>query len=352
VNVNSFLSPLFTVMGHVLAWFYNIVPNYGVAIIFLTIAIRLILFPLTAKQAKSMIAMQRIQPELKKLQQKYKGDRQKLNEEMMKFYKENKVNPLGGCLPLLLQLPVFWALYRVLEHMHKYVPKDSSMFANMCPNGKCPNPLDLPFLGMNLSQAASKISGGFADAAPYYVLIVLVMVTAYLQSKQTMRNQTQVNTQMQVVGKIMPIVFGFISISLPAGVVLYFLISNLWQMGQQELVLRTIGKEPAPGAAIDVASSERTSFMGKLLKPPPPLVKPVTADDDGEAEVGTDSFGNGKASGRKEGRAGNGSGGAKASKTSGGGGARSGGAGTGAPKPKPKPAHPSSRRKNNRRRKR
>lgn len=93
------MNPLFNVMGHVLAWFYSVAPNYGVAIIFLTIVIRLLLFPLTAKQAKSMIAMQRIQPELKKLQQKYKGDRQKLNEEMMKFYKENKVNPLGVAFP-------------------------------------------------------------------------------------------------------------------------------------------------------------------------------------------------------------------------------------------------------------
>jgi len=327
--VNSILNPLFNVMGHVIAWFYSVVPNYGVAIIFLTIAVRLILFPLTAKQAKSMIAMQRIQPELKKLQQKYKGDRQKLNEEMMKFYKENKVNPLGGCLPLLLQLPVFWALYRVLEHMQKYVPTSSSMYADMCPKGTCPKPLDLPFLGMNLSQAATSIKGGFGDALPYYILIVLVMVTAYLQSKQTMRNQTQVNTQMQVVGKIMPVVFGFISINLPAGVVLYFFISNLWQMGQQELVLRTIGQEPEPGAAIDVASTERSGFLGKLLKPPPPIVK---ASDEAGTEDGsaTASNGDGKVP-RRTASGGNGAGGAKA---------------------KPAKPHPSSRRKNNRRRKR
>lgn len=199
---------------------------------------------------------------------------------------------------MLLQLPVFWALYRVLEHMQKYVPTSSSMYADMCPGGKCPKPLDLPFLGMNLSQAATSIKGGFGDALPYYILIVLVMVTAYLQSKQTMRNQTQVNTQMQVVGKIMPVVFGFISINLPAGVVLYFFISNLWQMGQQELVLRTIGREPEPGAAIDVASTERSGFLGKLLKPPPPLVK--ASDDAGaDDDSATASNGDGKTSSRK-----------------------------------------------------
>lgn len=327
--MNSILKPLFDVMGHVLAWFYAIVPSYGMAIIFLTIVIRLILFPLTAKQAKSMIAMQRIQPELKKLQQKYKGDRQKLNEEMMKFYKENKVNPLGGCLPLLLQLPVFWALYRVLEHIHKYVPADSRMLQDMCGGVAVQNcKPKLPFAGLDLSLAASSIKGGFGDAAPYYVLIVLVMVTAYLQSKQTMRNQSQVNTQMQVVGKIMPVVFGFISLNLPAGVVLYFFVSNLWQMGQQELVLRTIGKEPSPGEVVDAASTERTGLMSRLLKPPPPLVR---QSDDGEVDEGTSApvpNGNGKHS----------SGAASSAKK--------------APSEQKAKPHPSSRRKNNRRRKR
>src|SRR3954454_2265986 len=85
------------------------------SIILLTVAVRVVLFPLTAKQARSMQAMQRVQPELKRLQQKYKNDRQKLNEEMMKFYKENNINPLSGCLPLLIQLPLFLVLYRVIE---------------------------------------------------------------------------------------------------------------------------------------------------------------------------------------------------------------------------------------------
>ena len=90
------LDPLYEAIGWLLAQFYSVIPNLGVSIILLTFTIMLILYPLTAKQAKSMIAMQRVQPEIKKLQAKYKGDRQKLNEEMMKFYKENKINPLGG----------------------------------------------------------------------------------------------------------------------------------------------------------------------------------------------------------------------------------------------------------------
>src|SRR5258706_2771071 len=118
----SILDPIYTVLGTLLTWFYGVIPQFMVAIILLTVAVRLILFPLTAKQAKSMQAMQRVQPELKRLQAKYKNDRQKLNEEMMKFYKENNINPLAGCLPLILQMPLFIVLYRlILELTHTLI---------------------------------------------------------------------------------------------------------------------------------------------------------------------------------------------------------------------------------------
>ena len=173
-------------------FFYAIIPNAGIAIIMLTIVVRLILFPLTAKQAKSMIAMQRAQPEIKKLQAKYKNDKQKLNEELMKFYKENKINPLGGCLPLLAQMPVFIALYQTLNEIQHFIPIDSSMYADICSRrGNC-KVVNLDFFGMNLTQSASSAPTGFGNALPYFVLVGLVVVTAFLQQRQTMRNQTQV----------------------------------------------------------------------------------------------------------------------------------------------------------------
>src|SRR3989337_2966094 len=106
---------LLEVFGQVLSFLYDTVAfsNYGVAIILLTLLIRIALLPLTIKQTRSMAEMQQIQPLIKELQKKHKGDRQKLNEELMKVYKEHKVNPLGGCLPLLMQLPFFFALYAV-----------------------------------------------------------------------------------------------------------------------------------------------------------------------------------------------------------------------------------------------
>ena len=143
--------PIYNFFGTILAFFYGIIPNLGVSIILLTILVMLVMFPLTAKQAKSMLAMQRAQPEIKKLQAKYKQDRAKLNEEMMKFYQENKINPLAGCLPLLVQMPVFLALYRVMRDPYKHVPKSSDLYAAFCtgPKGHLyTNQCNLPKLGL------------------------------------------------------------------------------------------------------------------------------------------------------------------------------------------------------------
>ena len=257
-------------MGSVLAFLYSVLPSYGLAIIGLTVLVRLVLFPMTAKQARSMQKMQQIQPEIKKLQAKYKDNKQQLNEEIMKFYKENKVNPMAGCLPLVLQLPVFWALYRVLEFPLKYIPADSKLFHAFCGGltakacGTAPNhPKSLPFLRMDLAKAPSSITtGGFGTALPYFLLIALVVITGYVQFKQTQArqaNQNQpANAQAAMMGKVFPVIFAFISYRLPTGVVLYFLVSNLWQIGQQALIFRT-PPEPvvggADGGAIPAAGS-------------------------------------------------------------------------------------------------
>lgn len=260
-------------MGWLMAQSYALIPSAGVSIIALTVIVRLVLFPLTAKQAKSMIAMQRVQPELKKLQAKYKNDKQKMNEEVMRFYRENKINPLSGCLPLVAQLPILFGLYRVIEDVKKYVPKSSRFHSDI--TGSLAAVIDkkktykLPFLGMDLHQAAGRIHGGLGAQWPYWILVALVVVTAYLSQKQTMRNQTQANPQMQVIGKVMPVVFGFISISLPAGLVLYFFVSNLWQMGQQEIVFRTVGTATTPPKKAQKVQAENSAGQGATPIPPP-----------------------------------------------------------------------------------
>jgi YidC/Oxa1 family membrane protein insertase len=268
--------PVYNFFGGILAFFYSIIPNLGVAIILLTVLVMLVLFPLTAKQAKAMMAMQRAQPEIKKLQAKYKNDRAKLNEEMMKFYQENKINPLAGCLPLLVQMPIFLALYRVMREPYKHIPKSSDLYAAFCTGGpkntlhtvQCDLPkIGLPkaqyFLGMDLSQHATAVAGGFLDALPYFILVGLVIVTGFLQARQSRRNAPNMNSQMVIITNIMPIGFGLFSLQFPAGLVLYFLISNLWRLGQQELIMHKITRPgqaamaAAAGDAIDVKSTEK-----------------------------------------------------------------------------------------------
>jgi YidC/Oxa1 family membrane protein insertase len=244
------LDPLYDLIGWLLAFFYGLVPNLGVAIILLTCTVMLLLFPLTAKQARSMLAMQEVQPELKKIQAKYKGDRQKLVEEQQKLFQEHKVNPLGGCLPLLAQFPVFISLFSVLRTTYKNVPLDSKLFDDLCGQHETVKacgaadgfPKHLEFLGMDLSVTPLNAEGGFFTVLPYFVLVAMIVLTGLFQSRQTQRTTPKggANPQMQMIGKVLPIVFGVISLSFPAGLCVYFLISNVWRLGQQEVIFRKI----------------------------------------------------------------------------------------------------------------
>jgi len=259
----------FEIFAYVLAFFYAIVPNLGISIILLTVTVMLLMFPLTAKQAKSMVEMQRIQPEMKKLQAKYKGDRQKLNEEMMKLYQEHKVNPLGGCLPLLIQMPVFFALFQVLRQAYEYVPEGSQLYNAFCGNAtraacEAMGANHLEFLGMDLAESARDVSG-FGNALPYYLLVGLVVLTGYFQSRQSMRNNPNAEGPAVMIQKVLPIAFGVFSIGFPSGLVLYFLTSNLWRLGQQELIMRKIAPRPhvTGGAAASTKSVAEKTDEGK-----------------------------------------------------------------------------------------
>ena len=270
------LDPLYNAFGAVLAFFYAIIPNEGVAIILLTITVMLVLFPLTAKSARSMLAMQRLQPEIKKLQAKHKGDRQKLNEEMMKLYQENKVNPLGGCLPLVVQFPVFISLFHVLRSTAATVPLGSQLYKDILaakPNG-------LTFLGMDLSLKATDSHSSLWVALPYYVLVGAVFLTGFLQSRQSQRNTPPGgNPQMQMITKVLPIAFGAFSLFFPAGLVLYFLVSNLWRLGQQELIMRKIAPRDhvRKGGAIDAKSSPAKREVTAAPDEPEEAVEPSEA---------------------------------------------------------------------------
>jgi YidC/Oxa1 family membrane protein insertase len=253
-------------LGWVLARLYDFIPNYGVAIILLTVMIRLLLLPLGVKQIRSMQATQALQPKIKALQTKYKGDRQKLNEEMMKLYKEHGYNPLSGCLPLLLQLPVLIALFAVLRYPTglTHIPADSSLHAAIVNQ-------DTYFLGANLTCSAveagkqvkvvvpepngkttttTKDCGtGFPVRIPYYVLAVLMVGTTYFQQRQMSRAAPAgASSQQQQLMRFMPLIFGFWGFIFPAGLVVYWSTTNGIQIGQQWFLLHRKGAPLSPSA--------------------------------------------------------------------------------------------------------
>ncbi|HEX2046541.1 MAG TPA: YidC/Oxa1 family membrane protein insertase [Acidimicrobiales bacterium] len=265
------LDPIYNAMGATLAFFYSVIASYGVAIALLTVAVRIFLIPLTTKQVKSQQAMQRIQPELKRLQAKYKNDRQKLNEEMMKFYRENKVNPLAGCLPILLQAPLFIVLYRlILDLSHdegpKHVPRDSKLFTSLVESGG-----EMVSWGFDLAKTAASVSG-FGNAFPYYILVALTVATGYYQQRQMTARMPKgsVNPQMQMIGKIFPAMIGIISLSVPAGVVVYFIVSNLWQIGQQAVTFKMFPPPHVPDGAGKADKAGKPDKAGKGDKGVPP----------------------------------------------------------------------------------
>jgi YidC/Oxa1 family membrane protein insertase len=245
MNLGQILNPLYQAIASLLSYCYALIPNYAIAIALLTLIVMVVLSPLTLKSTRSMLAMQKLQPEMKKMQAKYKGDRQKLNEEMMKFYKENKINPLGGCLPLILQLPVFFILYSVIRGLTtvtngvaepKYISHSTQLYHDLVQaHGQ------MVSFGVDLSKSATSVHGTFFTALPFYLIIIFAIALQYLQLRQlSARNPAAAaaNPQMQRIQKFMPLFFSVIYIGIPGAVNIYFIVSSLARIGQQELMFR------------------------------------------------------------------------------------------------------------------
>ena len=290
---------MYELIARPLQFFYQIWPNYAIAISMVTLLIMIILLPLTLKGTRSMLALQKLQPELRKIQAKYKDDRQKLNEEMMAFYKENNINPLGGCLPLLIQMPVFIFLYRTLFQLITKAPYGQDMgsatarattgvndgiytqFGYFHPqhlntSSKLYQDLshtrEMVSFGINLAESAREaLKHGVGYAFPYIIMVLIVTATSYIQQKQVSGRtpQSQVNQQQQMLMRIMPLFFAFISFTLPAGIVLYFLVSNLFRVGQQALITRTLYKDDDKVVSTSGRESDKSSTKGKGDAPAP-----------------------------------------------------------------------------------
>ncbi len=252
---------LLDLLGGVLDFFYQLLPkmglepNLGIAIILLTLAISLVFFPLTLKQTRTMKAMQDIQPEVKRLQKELKGEKEELNKELMALYQERGVNPAAGCLPMIVQMPLWFGLFSVLRSIKPNIDPESGEVLSVTSKyiGDGLENINTVFLGMDLTLSPSavvpdaiKSANGLnpLDALPYVLLIILIVAAGFYQQMQTTRTkkddkeQSQTAQSMQTAMKIMPLFFGFISWTLTAGLGIYFATSNLFRVGQQALILR------------------------------------------------------------------------------------------------------------------
>lgn len=205
----SFLSPLSAIVQQVVTFLYSLTasigfPSYGLAIIIMTIIVKLILYPLTAKQISSTKAMMDLQPKMKAIQEKYKNDKVLLNQKLAELYKDQGINPLAGCLPLLVQMPIMIGIFYGIR--------------------------DFSYVGPNNFLWIQNIS----EPDPLFILPVLSALTTFIQSKQSMPDTS--SAQNKIMLYFMPIFIGYISFKFPAGLVLYWVIMNLMQIGQQALM--------------------------------------------------------------------------------------------------------------------
>jgi YidC/Oxa1 family membrane protein insertase len=241
----ALLQPLEHFFRHILNGLHQVGLPWAWAIVALTIIVRMILVPLTVKQIHSMQNMQRFAPQMKEIQKKYKGDRQKLNEELMKFYRENNINPAASCLPLAAQIPVFIGLYYTLRTFAKHPP-----------------PGNLSWLGFvpDISRHVTSHWSGYVLLAVY---VASQLASTYFMSGTMQQSQ-------RVLMYILPFAFIFVIARFPTGLVLYWMTTNLWTVGQGLITRRLIPKTPV-----------MPTVPRRSSRTPPKEAEPDTAGDDG-----------------------------------------------------------------------
>jgi YidC/Oxa1 family membrane protein insertase len=260
--IQDAFGPLITVFEAVMVFIHNHIVggSWGLAIIGLTVVVRLILVPLTLRQARSMIKLQALAPEMKALQERYREDKQRLNEEMMKLYRERGVNPFASCLPLLLQLPVFFSLFYMLRldlkkhiclsamHAHWYFT-NSQIQAHSC-DSVAPHSAKFLFIPDLTAKATGLV----------LVTLIVLYIGSQLLASLLMTVTSDRNQRLLALG--LPFVFTIFIITFPAGLLVYWITTNIWTVGQQYLVKKRVGTPPpvsvgktAPAGARALATS-------------------------------------------------------------------------------------------------
>jgi YidC/Oxa1 family membrane protein insertase len=256
VIVAAILAPLENALRWILEHLHDSVGlSWGWSIIGLTIIVRICLVPLMVKQIHSMQAMQAHMPEMKAIQQRYKGDRQRLNEEMMKFYKENSINPAASCLPLVVQLPIFLSLYFVLKDFEKHVNAAAS---------------ELGWLHL-VPNITAKITAHWSGYLLLLVYVASQVASGYFASVSAQRSQ-------RILMMVLPVFFVPVITRFPVGLLMYWVTTNLWTVGQG-IVTRRMTPKPAPPAkrSSRTPAKEETAATGDGDGVAPAATPPKTA---------------------------------------------------------------------------
>lgn len=236
--------------GVVISAIYQYIPNFGVAIIIMTVMVKLVTFPLNNKQIQSAKRMQALQPEMKKIQQKYKDDKEKQNQAMSEFMKENNMNPLAGCLPLLVQFPILIGIFRLL--------READLF------------LDMSVINPFLFQKAELIDllvvpdvsleNFLSNISIYYLFPLIAGATTYLYSQLSM----SADSSQKMMLYMMPVMITVFSFSFPVGLVIYWIMNNVFSIGQHKLIVYLDAIKEKEKASVAVEAQEKKSSKDKL----------------------------------------------------------------------------------------
>ncbi len=247
------LQPLIDFFEAFLLFFHdNVGMGWGASIVALTVVVRAALLPLTLKQFKSMQNMVKFQPEIKRLQERYKGDRERLNQEMMKFYRQNKVNPFASCLPLVAQLPVFLALFYMLQ---------DDLRLDICPQVNPPGTEDPRPCGSG-GAAEFLFIPDLTDKATGGVLVTLIVLYVGSQLLSTVLMSTATDRTQRMIFLALPFVFVIFVINFPAGLLVYWITTNFWTIVQQTIVRKRLGPMRP---ATDEGEAPPMSIMDRML---------------------------------------------------------------------------------------
>jgi YidC/Oxa1 family membrane protein insertase len=287
------LDALASPVGHLLAWIHSALstflipasgPAWAFSIVLLTVTVRLLLFPLFVKQIKSQRRMQELAPKIKELQKVHKGDRETLNTEMMKLYKENNANPISGCLPLLLQLPVFFALFTVIREFKTGADARYGLTAQQLSEGAAAKVFGAPIsaaFNTSPSVLADLDANQLVVRVVAAVMVVLMGLSTFYTQRQMIARSGTTDPQQVMVQKlllyVLPLSFAVSGAIFPIGVLLYWLTTNLWSMGQQAWVIKRMPPVNLTPGATPPAGKGGTATKTKAGKAAPGKPVPGTA---------------------------------------------------------------------------